>query len=259
MLVRNDIRGSVTPHVSERNIEMMWVSVRRKDTQPFFIGCYYGKHESRCKREEIDEEMQLLSEEIEVYSNEGNIMIFMDGNGKVGILGKQKSRNGLLLEEVFDNHELKILNKSDKCIGKVTRQNTKKDAETSAIDFVVTDIEIEKWVASMKIDEEGLLKISGKNDTDHNTIVVELTIDNLEKTKPVPNVQWRIHAPETSWVKFRHELRRQEPEIKTLFQNLDVPFETMYSRWIKKMDAAARMSIGKTTLIKDQKMRKIIG
>ena len=222
--------------------------MRRKERQPFFLGCYYGKHESRCKRDEIDEEMRLLSEEMEEYKNAGNIMVFMDGNGKVGILGEQKSRNGLLLEEVFDSHELKLLNKSDKCFGKVTRQNTKNDTEKSAIDFVVTDIETEKWVSSMKIDEDGLLKVSGKNDTDPNTIVVELVINRLEKTKPLPNVQWRIYAPQTSWTKFRRELRRQVPEIKELFQDPSVPFETMYSRWIKKMDATARMSIGKTTL-----------
>ena len=248
MLVRDDIKGSVIPHVSERNIEMMWLSVRRKGGQPFFIGCYYGKQESRCKKDEIDEEIQLLSEEIEEYRNEGNVIIFMDGNGKIGILGEPKSRNGLLLEQVFENHNLIILNKSNKCIGKVTRQNTKNNSEKSAIDFVVTDSEIIKWIKSMKIDEDGLLKISGKNDTDHNTIVVDLTISKFEKTKPAPNIQWRLHAPQTNWVKFRHELCRLEPEIKAIFQNHEIPVETMYSRWIKKMDAVARISIGKTTL-----------
>ena len=107
----------------------------------------------------------------------------MDGIGKIGILGEPKIRNGQLLEEVFDNHDLTIMNKSDKCIGKVTRQNTKQSTEKSAIDFVVTDSEIEKWINSMKIDEDGLLKISGKNDTDHNTIVVDLTISKFEKKK----------------------------------------------------------------------------
>ena len=248
MLVRNDIKGSVIPHISERSIEMMWLSVKRKDSQPFFIGCYYGKQESRCKKEEIDEEMRLLSEEIEEYKNEGNVIICMDGNGKIGILGEPKSRNGQLLEEVFENHNLTIFNKSDKCIGKVTRQNTKNGTEKSAIDFVVTDNEIETWINSMNIDEDGLLKISGKNDTDHNTIVINLTISRFERTIPTPNVQWRLHAPQTNWVKFRQELHRQEPEIKALFQNPEIPVETMFSRWMKKMDAAARMSIGKTTM-----------
>ena len=173
----------------------------------------------------------------------------MDGIGKIGILGEPKIRNGQLLEEVFDNHDLTIMNKSDKCIGKVTRQNTKQSTEKSAIDFVVTDSEIEKWINSMKIDEDGLLKISGKNDTDHNTIVVDLTISKFEKKpKPAPNVQWKLHAPQTNWVKFRHELRRQEPEIKALFQDPAIPVETMYSRWMKKMDTTARISIGKTTI-----------
>ena len=79
ILVRNDIKNNVIPHTSERNIEMIWVSIRRKKC-PLFIGCYYGKQESRCTQEEIKEEMYLLSEEIEEFKKEGQIIIFMDAN-----------------------------------------------------------------------------------------------------------------------------------------------------------------------------------
>ena len=63
---------------------------------------------------------------------------------------------------------LSILNKSEKCKGKITRQNTKNANEYSAIDFVVASNEAEKWIESVLIDEEGLMKIKGKNETDHN-------------------------------------------------------------------------------------------
>ena len=104
MLIRDDIKKLVILHTSERNIEIMWISVRRKNHRPVFIGCYYGRQETRCNKEEITEEMQLLSEEIEEFQNEGDVIIFMDGNGKVGLLGEEKSRNGKLLEQVFDTH-----------------------------------------------------------------------------------------------------------------------------------------------------------
>ena len=64
--------------------------------------------------------------EITEYSAEGDILIAMDGNGKVGLLGEEKSRNGKLLEKVFETHSLILMNDSDKFTGKITRQNTKK-------------------------------------------------------------------------------------------------------------------------------------
>ena len=82
---------------------MVWVSTRRKnDNQPLFFGCYYGEQETRCSKEEIQNEMSILSEEIERYQKEGEVIIFMDGNGKIGLLGEEKSRNGTLLDNIFE-------------------------------------------------------------------------------------------------------------------------------------------------------------
>ena len=46
ILVRSDIQNLVIPHISDREIEMIWVSFRQKKNVPVFIGCYYGKQES---------------------------------------------------------------------------------------------------------------------------------------------------------------------------------------------------------------------
>ena len=68
--------------------------------------------------------MDKLSEEIEKFKNDGEIIVCMDGNGKIGILGEEKSRNGKLIEEVVASHEMVFLNKSRECAGRVTRTNT---------------------------------------------------------------------------------------------------------------------------------------
>ena len=162
ILVRSELENVVIPHTSERNIEIIWISIRRRGKTPIFIGCYYGKQEVRCNKEEIDDEMFLLEEEITEFSNEGEVFIAMDGNGKLGILGEEKSRNGKLLEKVFQNNDLILLNNSEKCVGKVTRQNTKNALEISAIDFMVCNSSKEDAIKSMHIDEEGLFKIKGK-------------------------------------------------------------------------------------------------
>ena len=38
ILVRKDVCPNVAPHISDRKIEMMWVSVRRKQLPPLMIG-----------------------------------------------------------------------------------------------------------------------------------------------------------------------------------------------------------------------------
>ena len=111
----------------------MWVSVRRKNLPPLFMGIYYGKQECRTTKAEIEVEMQLLNEEIEEMSREGEIFIAMDANAKVGLLGETISRNGQILLQTFENTGLIIMNESEKCHGRVTRQNTKNCQEKSAI------------------------------------------------------------------------------------------------------------------------------
>lgn len=138
----------------------------------------------------------------EEYKKEGEIVVFMDGNGKIGILGEEISRNGKLLKEVFEEHNLFVLNESEKCAGKITRQCTTNDNEVSAIDFVVAEESVEKIVKSMVIDGKGLIKLSGKKSTDHNTIVVTMSMRGMVKTKMEKQTIWRLNAPEESWRKF---------------------------------------------------------
>ena len=74
--------------ISNRNIEVIWVSIRRKNLPPIIVGTYYGKQESRTSKEEIEKEMTLLTEELEEMKNEGEVLLTMDGNAKIGLLGE---------------------------------------------------------------------------------------------------------------------------------------------------------------------------
>ena len=51
ILVRNDVVPNVTCHVSERNIEAIWVNVRRIGKPHLIIGSFYGKQESRTSKD----------------------------------------------------------------------------------------------------------------------------------------------------------------------------------------------------------------
>ena len=78
ILVRNDMCIYTTPHYSDRSIEIIWVFIRRKAQPPLIIGSYYGKQEQTNKND-IEQEMQLLTEEIEEKKKEGEILLLMDG------------------------------------------------------------------------------------------------------------------------------------------------------------------------------------
>ena len=41
-------------------------------------------------KDEIEKEMDILSEEIEEKRKEGEVLVCMDGNGKIGILNEKK-------------------------------------------------------------------------------------------------------------------------------------------------------------------------
>ena len=145
------------------------------------------------------------------------------------------------------SHNLVFLNKSEICVGKVTRQNTKNESEKSAIDFVVADLTIAENVKRMTIDEEGLLKIKGQRDTDHNTIIVEMKISKIDKHKPEKIIRWRIGAPDVCWQKFRDELRKLRSETENFILSA-ASIDQKYTKWMKKIEIAARKSIGKTTV-----------
>ena len=86
------------------------------------------------------------------------------------------SRNGRLISEVFNECELEIMNGKDICKGVITRQNRRVLSEKSAIDLVVATYEASKCIHKMLIDELGDHRVRNKNDSDHNTVIVEMKL-----------------------------------------------------------------------------------
>lgn len=247
ILVKDDIVDKVIPHISDRPIEIMWLSIRRKKTIPLFVAVYYGQQESRTSKEEIENEMNLLQEEIREMSNEGDILIAMDGNGRIGLLDEEISRNGRLLLRVFQEENLNLMNGSDKCQGKITRKNTKKDNEISAIDFVVASHEVKNMITKMVIDEDGMYKVKGRNETDHNTICIDMEMNDMEKTKSLKKLDWNLRASSEKWAEFGEELVTRKTKAQEIIEDKNIPFEERYKKWYKELENAARNTIGKTT------------
>ena len=203
---------------------------------------------SRTNKQEIVREMSLLEEEITEMRHEGEILMTMDGNAKLNLLGEGMCRNGILLNEVIKRSNLRLLNGSNKCEGEITRKNTTKEKEISAIDFVLASEVAEKWITKVIIDEDELYKIKGKLNTDHNTILIEIKVPNMEKLKTEKITKWNIRAPSEKWADFSDKLRLNLEKATNELSDPTIPFDTKYKRWYDGIEQMARQTIGKTTI-----------
>ena len=137
IFVDNEIKHCTAPHINSRNLEIIWISITRKNLRPVFVGVYYGKQESEGTKADIEAEIGQLTEEILEIQQEGEMILFMDANAKIGLMKEPVSRNGKLLLKLIEETSVKIINGSQKCKGAITRQNRRKLEEKSAIDFVL--------------------------------------------------------------------------------------------------------------------------
>ena len=255
ILVRNDCKNIVTPHEVEKNIELIWISIKRKNTKPLFIGVYYGKQESRNNRNEMLKEMDDLGSEIQEKTTEGDLILFMDGNGKIGLLGENVSRNGNFLISLFDECELEIMNKSEKCVGKITRVNRANVSEVSAIDFVLSTPQAEKLIRSLTIDESCDYVLKGGAMSDHNSIIVDLNVNEKKERAAEKIVKWRINAPLEKWELFEKGLQERALDCNRLVECDSLDMNEKYQKWKNLITSKAMSTIGKTT-IKTNKLKR---
>ena len=251
VLVNNQVKDLITPHETKEDIELCWVSIRRKQAQPIFVGVYYGLQESRNNRNEMLIEMDKLASEVEEKKNEGEVILFMDGNGKIGILGEEISRNGRFLLDVFGECDLHILNESNKCCGQVTRVNRKNTEQKSAIDFVVASEEAEKLIKEVLIDEKGDYLLRGTAPSDHNSFLVKISLDRAVEERQERSIRWRINAPVEKWNEFRIKLAEKSDHCTEIMRDEggnNLSMDSKYNNWRKTIEDVAHETIGKTTV-----------
>ena len=246
IMVKDSLRHAVSPYSSAKSLELMWITINIANTKPLFIGVYYGLQEG-VNTEVIMEEMDNLNEEIREISEMGELILCMDGNAKIGLMGEKISRNGKMLMEVFEECELIILNKQQICKGVTTRQNRCKEEEKSAIDFVVASYEASQWFQSITIDEIGDYRIRSKNDSDHNTIIANLSIRAIREEIDKGESDWNYRAAPEKWECFRNELCKATPSARTIMTRNDLSMTERYRKWEKLLYTAAFKSIGRTT------------
>ena len=246
ILIKEEEKLRLAPHTSDKDIEILWVSIDRAPNKPLYIGVYYGRQETGVNKEEIINEIEKLKEEILEVQGEGDMILMMDGNGKIGLMNEKKSRNGILLNTIFEQTECKVMNKSEVCHGIITRQNRKKLSEKSAIDLVIASHNAEMLIQKITIDEEGLFRFKGKSESDHNTILVEISTSKAKK-QTIKSIDWRMKAPEEKWSQYRILLGQSQTKIEKIMQDTRLNINKKFECWKKTVENAAFLSIGKST------------
>ena len=254
IFIDNEIRASVAPHVSKRNLEIIWVSISRGRLRPVYMGVYYGKQETEGKKEDREIEIGLLTEEVSEMQQDGEVMLFMDANAKTGLMNEPITGNGRLLLQMVDETALHMVNGSEKCKGVITRQNRKRLDEKSAIDYVMASNLAMEWIVDMVIDEDGLYRPKGKNETDHNSIIVKMMVEDREETRQEKRVVWNIKAPPEKWQQFQRRIEEAKMKFEAAMGTGE-DINARYNKWENILEQCAMDSIGKTT-IKTEKKEK---
>ncbi len=125
---------------------------------------------------------------------------------------KQKiSRNGEMLKELLEDTDSIAINmRKDVC--QWTREHRRNASEKSVIDYVIVTQKSQQNIKATRIDVEGTHRLKGKEETDHNTILMETDFE--VKTKPTYKKVWKKGSPQ-DWQKYNdqvlQEIRKNKP------------------------------------------------
>ena len=239
--VKND-----SPH------EVLWLKLKTEDSF-LNIGIYYGKQEN-ASNETVTNEFQSLSQYImQMQLQQEHVILVGDFNAK--ILNPETSqiynndnkmsRNGRIMHNFIEDTNLNVMNSSTKCEGKWTWTSRNKK---SIIDYVLMSTEAAGYTNKIIIDEEGSLKPNGKNQTDHNSILIDVSIPVQRITPPTKKI-WKINN-NTNWEMYQEYLTQTHI---TTNKSQQANVTNQHQALVKQLTNAALQSIGQITIKPNKK------
>jgi len=225
--IHHDIRQlQIESTLEETEAEILWTKIA-KGKSIFCIGTYYGKQEGH-KVEEVELEYNQLTTHINRLKREGEIILTGDFNAKMDVYKENKciqhsTRNGKFLSTLIENTGLKVTSLNYIARGLWTRENRHNPDEKSVIDYILATEETDRNTNDMVIDEEGTMRLDGKSQNDHNTILMEVNdphaAKDKNKRKYIPK-KWKINK-NTDWKAFNEHLRKKvSDQVKITYDQL---------------------------------------
>ena len=207
--IRQDIVKSVSQvlDLEDQNQEVLWIELKHGQ-QKTFIGTYYGRQENATK-EDVETEFSQLNAQINKLKDLGQVILTGDFNAKINIeqehCKQQTSRNGKLLETLIKNTDMKPISVSIK-EQLWTRVNRKRPNEKSVIDYILVTEGIEKKATDIHIDQQGLYRLKGKQESDHNTITLSA---DLRIKKDIKKMKKVCTNNKEGWKQFNYVMKEK--------------------------------------------------
>ena len=211
ILVSETIANNTTENNSLDDHELLeskWIRIECRPRN-IAVGVFYGPQENE-KVEKVKEIYNALSHQIHQILDECDIVLAGDFNAKLKIsketCEQAESRNGKILQEMITENNLTpaTINADH---GIWTRANRKIKNEKSVIDYIMVSPRIMSGINTVIVDEEGHLGIKGKNETDHNTLLMTMKMNHTRKPKYIK--KWNLGNKE-GWKEFNKKVIESE-------------------------------------------------
>ena len=198
-----------------------------------YVGVYYGKQE-HSPLEEIKAEFAQLTAQVINLKQRGEIILTGDFNAKLeindGEITQHKSRNRTIMEEFIQNTGIDPISLKPQN-GRWTRENRHNASEKSVIDYVLTTPNMTKQTENLVIDEDGLLRMKGKNEFDHNTITLQVK-EQIQKDHTKRWI-WRTNNEE-AWHDFNKEMETTSVETTESYDCFEKHLKALMARHLGK-------------------------
>ncbi len=233
IIYHESLTNNIKPleNIEKENMEIQWAEIK-SGTQKTFIGIYYGNQE-KAPAEEVQSDFDAIKSQINTLKQEGDVILVGDFNAKLKInipsknINQAQSRNGEMLQSVLEEAESIALNTKEN-ICEWTRENRKKPDEKSIIDYVIVSRKTEAKIKDTKVDIAGTHRLKGKEETDHNTILLETNMSL--KTNHTLRKVWKKGKPQ-DWANFNNDIEKTIKEDKP--KNFD-ELEELITKKLKK-------------------------
>ena len=188
LLIRDDIKHMCKQvnDLEDQDQEILWCELSSHN-QKTFIGVFYGPQE-KCSHEEADRQFSQITSQVNKLKKKGEIVLMGDFNAKLEInkpgITQKQSRNGELMKKMVESTQMSVRSLETE-LGNWTRVKRKGTAERSIIDYVVMTPVTSKSTTYLEIDEGGSHRLKGKEDSDHNTFIIEVTIPTTKKVEKI--------------------------------------------------------------------------
>ena len=212
MAVRQDIANNVkeVPDLEDQNQEVLWTQVSH-GTQKTFIGTYYGLQET-ANKEDVENEFSQLTTQIMKLKERGEVILTGDFNAKLKInttgCNQTASRNGKLMQKMIKETDMKpiTINQEGEMWTRVKRKNPD---EKSVIDYILATNQIADKAPNTNVDQSGLYRLAGKEESDHNTIIMTA---NLNMKKEVRKIKKICTSNAEGWTQYNSAMKQKHED-----------------------------------------------